>query len=478
MSNLTNHFQSQASTYIGNQSLTNQRLVVQGFEWNAGLIRLFMSIAISIYGLSLSFNLEHYMAIVAPEYRFSFGEITPVEYLVCICAYALTASVMPKSIDRPSSLFLIVIHLLIYVPATVIIVGAAQPRGNDGFDWILLTILTVGFTLACLLVRRRLWHPGNRQSSRNLRFVLIALWFAAAGTLITIFGDIMQFASLNTIYAQREIGSAQSILEGYLQTYFGYVFSPALLAIGLNRRLILPIAMGVLGAFVLYMTTAEKAVLTYPFLMAGAWLAMERNYKWMVHVNFLAPAFALITLLATLYYKTIYAANFVAAYFVSRAIMIPGACIVYYSDYFGENGYTFWSHLRGFNLFISTPPSYAQNPRWPSLGLLVGEEYLGIRTLNANANFIASDGLASFGPVGIIISFVLFAIFLIYVDRLSCGLPRAFVIVALVPLALTFTNGSLFTLMTSFGGFLILLSLRYQFKTRQSDTELKRWHLL
>ncbi len=416
------------------------------------------------------------MAVVSPEYKFTFGEVTFIEYLTCLTAYAFIAFEMPKTIDRPSSLFLIVTILMIYIPTTVIIVGSFQPNGSN-FDWPMLTVMTVGFVIACRLVSRLPWLPGDRESSRSFEYVLMFIWISSAMILVLQFGSIMQFATLDTIYVQREIASVRDVWEGYLQTYFGYVFSPTLLAIGLNKRLAIPIVMGFAGALILFMITAEKAALTYPFLLIGAWFALKHNYKWLLHVNFIATAFAIISFWATLYYQTVYAANFVAAYFVSRSVMIPGACVVYYADYFGQNGYTYLSHLRGFNQFISTPLSYAGNPRWPSLGHLVGEEYIGIRTLNANASFIASDGMASFGYLGVIISLVLFAIFLIYVDKFSRGLPSAFVVTALVPLALTCTNLSLFTLMLSFGGFLTLISLKYQFKTIKLDAETINWRL-
>jgi hypothetical protein len=157
-------------------------------------------------------------------------------------------------------------------------------------------------------------------------------------------------------------------------------------------------------------------------------------------------------------------AKFFAWYLGVRSLVTPGAFIVFYADYFGEHGYTYWTNISGINLLFEAPSIYADHNRWPSLGHMIGEDYIGKKNLNANANFIASDGVAGFGILGVIMVLVLFGYFIKALDRLSRGIPNSYLLTALVPLSLTLTNASLFTTLSSFGGFVILLALRYGHK--------------
>ncbi len=449
--------------------------------------RLFLCISTWIYAASLMYFLSYYLAAEAAIYKYTYGVFAPNEIISCMLAFAIVSSVLPKSIDRPSSLFLISVHFFIFVPAAIALIGLDRmpQHSNDEFDILLLITMTLGFVCANLLVSRYDWKPDERESSMSLLYVLMIVWTIALLALIQLYGTIMSFSSLETIYLQRDAGSAKGVFEGYLQTYFGYVISPSVLTIGLSKKRLLPIVMGFVGAVVLYMITAEKSAICYPFVMVCLYATLNSKWRGIANTGILGLLLAIISFTSAYFYKTVYPAYFLAVYFISRACMVPGIMVVFYSEYFEQNGYTFWSQTRGINLLIEPPAGYASNPRWPSLGHLVGEEYMGLRTLNANASFIASDGIASFGPLGALICFPLLACFLIYLDRYASGTTRPFAITLILPLAMTITNGSLFTAMTSFGGFAFIIAFRFLFKsqnaitnaTHSTDFDAKKWHL-
>ena len=106
---------------------------------------------------------------------------------------------------------------------------------------------------------------------------------------------------------------------------------------------------------------------------------------------------------------------------------------------------------------------YLSDPRWPGIGLLVGEDFIGFPKLNANANFVASDGIASIGILGIFISFLIFTVIFKIFDYVGKGIPKTLLLPLLLSIALTLTNGSALSVLTSTGGFLWMVVFRYAF---------------
>lgn len=148
--------------------------------------------------------------------------------------------------------------------------------------------------------------------------------------------------------------------------------------------------------------------------------------------------------------------------------MTPGSFIVQYMDFFSNRGYTHFSHIRGLGAVIGTPSQYANDGRWPALGLIVGEDHFGFLRLNANASFVASDGIASFGIIGIPIVFCLVALYLRVLDKSARGIGGVS-LVLLLPFTLTLSNGSIFTLLTSFGGIFWVIIMRFAFVEGQAS---------
>lgn len=152
--------------------------------------------------------------------------------------------------------------------------------------------------------------------------------------------------------------------------------------------------------------------------------------------------------------------------------MTPGSFIVQYMDFFSHRGYTHFSHIRGIGSVIGTPSQYANDGRWPALGLIVGEDHFGFLRLNANASFVASDGIASFGIIGIPVVFFLVALYLRVLDKSAHGIGGV-ALVILLPFTLTLSNGSIFTLLTSFGGIFWVIIMRFVFVEGQASSAMK-----
>ena len=100
---------------------------------------------------------------------------------------------------------------------------------------------------------------------------------------------------------------------------------------------------------------------------------------------------------------------------------------------------------------------------------MVGEDFIGFPKLNANANFVASDGIASLGLIGIFVSFLIFSIILKVFDYVGRGIPKTLLLPLLLSIALTLTNGSALSVLTSTGGFLWMLVFRYAFMRKDQQ---------
>ncbi|MCY1459837.1 hypothetical protein D9M71_773420 [compost metagenome] len=96
---------------------------------------------------------------------------------------------------------------------------------------------------------------------------------------------------------------------------------------------------------------------------------------------------------------------------------------------------------------------------------------LGVES-QSNASFVATDGVAALGDVGVFLIFVVYTVWLLLLDRVTSGWNRMFVIAVLFPLAFVSTNGSFFTMLTSFGGaFWLLVFFMDKYKIRLTRGE-------
>lgn len=437
-----------------------QRLIFGGLP----KVRVPLILASGVYALSLIYFLAVYASTEWSNYGFTYAGLNTIDLILLIATILFWSMVLPTELDRPSSLFLLFIYVLVCLPAVILMLTLDRP--TKGMYYPLLSVLVLSFGITCYFVRRFRWTEGVRCFSRRFVSSLVIFWTILLIFLVYRFNSIMSFSALDLIYDQREAGAAKNLLEGYAQTYFGYVVSTSLVAVGFFSKKMKLVLLGSIGAVVLYMISAEKAIFMYPLFIAIIYWALAVKTIFFRQFSVLLLCFSLLIVLPLPFIDKSAAAAFFAWYVGIRSIFLPGGVVVYYFDFFSANGYTFLSHVTGFNLLIDAPRVYSTDPKWPSIGYLIGDRYFGLPTMNANANFIASDGVAGFGIAGVFIAFALFAGFLIVLDRVTRGAPLSLTLPPLVPLALTLTNGSIFTSLTSFGGILFILCFSFFLKRK------------
>jgi len=416
---------------------------------------MFMVIAIA-YACAVYLSDALYLHNKWGYYGFLF--VTPSFQVVSLMTLLvfMVSMMVPLKIDRPSSLLIVTLYLVIYIPTVVITLCLSKEAVKDyGIE---LSSLTVAFFLICIAARL----PLRRYSitpllpGREFSTPLIAMWLVLGIYLIWRYHAVMHLVGLDSIYGQRALAVIDDGITGYAMSYFAVVVNPALVTIGIIRRRRLLLVMGVLGAIIVYAINATKISLALPLLMlilAKVWQSDKPISR--------------SSVLLSVGMLGIYAFVFFAHYvmntsvpmdlFAFRSIGLPALTFSQYSDIFSHDGYTWWSHIKGISLFIPAPSAYANDPSWPNLGHIVGGHVYESSEVNANANFFVSDGVASAGSLGILVIGVVAAFLFSTFDRLAKFIDPLFVMLATLPLATIITNGSIFTLFLSFGGFFWML---------------------
>jgi hypothetical protein len=134
-----------------------------------------------------------------------------------------------------------------------------------------------------------------------------------------------------------------------------------------------------------------------------------------------------------------------------RTISVPPLLIAQYYDFFRANPLTYMSHVHGVNLLVRYPYD-SDLPR------LIGQYFYDF-PVGSNAGLWAGDGLAGFGPPGIVLVSCFCAAVFWLLDCIAAPYEPRFVAVAISFAATSFANVPLTTAILSGGLGLLLVAL-------------------
>lgn len=371
----------------------------------------------------------------------------------------LSAVCQPTNITRPAPLSLFIIYFNVYIPCLItsllISNNAIQLYGG------ILLALTLVFCMAGLsLSKNDSTNAEAEKIPRNLPLLIWGLWLVSTLVLLVNFHQVMTIrplADIEDIYEQRVAGTATGAFLGYTQTFYSSIFAPGLLAIGLIQRNPLAITAAFASGLLMYSITAQRTILFLPVIIVLMhWVISNRRTRQHATSVTLLILAALISI-STMFAEESLIAAAVALLLTFRTIGIPGLTVSQYEDLFSVIGRTHWSHVKGIDLLVA-PPNYATvDSLWPNLGYMVGDRTYNNPIFNVNANLFAGDGVAAAGALGVFIIGLIFTIWLKVVEKASLNWPRKFSALAIMPAAISMTNGHFFTTMLSFGGIFWLL---------------------
>lgn len=416
------------------------------------------------YTIAFFLVYKNYLSVEWSYALFHYREMSFGEWSFAILSISIASIFLPKRIDSPSSMILWLLHSFILVPVNIItfMIGEHSPL----FYIPSLASMTFIMALAGYLSSKRIKKSAISDIAEKdpdlkfiAAFVIVFIFFSFI--LYFYFQEILTFSGIDDIYYQRfaasEIGGG---IIGYIRTHYAFVFAPALIAIGLScggyRYLIV---LGTIGGILVYMIDASKIALIMPIAMIVFYLLIK------FHLNgsyIFTAGLTLLTVICSLLTSQVALIKLVADLLILRSIAIPAQTFALYADLFTSRNYTWWSNVRGINLFVSPPEAFTADPFWPVLGQIVGAEYYGFGSrTNSNANLFVGEGVAAGGFIGVLVIGFIFILFLEALDQSAKQWNRMFTIIATVPIGLSLTNTHLSTLMLSFGGFFWLLLFRY-----------------
>jgi hypothetical protein len=361
----------------------------------------------------------------------------PAATLVVVALAALPAAWLPLSADRPSTVVLWFLYLLGYVPAVIV------PLLLTG-ELVTVLPLVVSLLAAIAILSLLLRLPPApleppRVAASAFAWVLAGLGLTSSLYIAATFG-VHALPSLAEVYTTRShfntaLGGAAA--AGYVVPWAANAINPALMALGVARRRLELVALGLVGQLLIYANTGFKSVLFSILLvpLVYAAIAVARRSFGLV-ATLAAPAIIAAAVLADSL-----SGHWLIA-LVRRLFATPGQVGWYYHDYFSEHPHYQLSH--SFLGWLLESP-YSEDPP-----LLIGRVYFPNDDPNANAHLWA-DAFANFGFAGIFVFTVVLALILLVVDGLGRKRDARVYASMLAIAGMTLASSALFTTLLTLG---------------------------
>jgi hypothetical protein len=395
-------------------------------------------------------------------FGFKLSPLNPTRFYFGLSLLCITALFQNSRITAPSTLIVFILYANVYIPClitTLLLTDDSIQRYGS-----VLVCLSVVFICSGIATAKTGNQVDAGTLSEKLDIFIVASWILAGIILAISYYPVMNIVPLDDqtdVYGQRMAGFADSFFLAYTQTFFSNIFNPTILLIGLIRKRLLLIIVAFIGGAMMYAITAQRTALLLPLLLLLIFLLMQSRRLAGIAAFVLLAFLSVAIFLSTILHENNLFAAVLALLLTFRTIAIPGLTISQYEDLFSEIGHTYWAHVKIIDIFVS-PPHFANNdPLWPNLGYIVGDRIYNNSIFNVNANLFAGDGIAAFGSMGVLAIGAVLIVWLKLIEKVAIGWNSTFATVALLPPAISLTNGHFFTTMLSFGGIFWLLAFKY-----------------
>lgn len=358
------------------------------------------------------------------------------------------------------------VYILVYVPAMYI--NYYNIKNITYIDLFVLNLLLTLLMIFGFFVSNKKYslRMGNLWIVNKLKVenFLVILGIIVMISVIMFYKNNMQLLNFKEIYDLRvknsEIGKG---VVGYLTMFLTYFFIPLYLSNALDKKKhflirVFYFVLALCASIIIYASTGAKIVI---FLFV---FIIFVNYLLSKTVKFYQNLLLVIVILNILFFMVPNEGIFfwIKSIYFLRSLTIGGWTMSVYYDYFTQNGFTYYSHIKFLNTIFDYYP-YGEL----GLGQLIGIEISGTPIANFNANFIASDGIAAAGIVGILVVGIVYILLLIFLNFLSNSLEyeklkkQSLVLMGFIS---SLTNLPLSTAMLSGGGLLLIIYLIFSNK--------------
>lgn len=351
-----------------------------------------------------------------------------------------------------------IIYLLVFLPSMIVPVMQYSSNAEKVMEVFLITwISCVVFLLLCRRNVLRVELP--RINPRVFWWSIGALWLAMLLLILVGFGSTFRFVGLQDLYTQRFEGAdvaGRSALIRYSIAILGSAIDPFLIAYGLYSRRYWISGIGMFGQIILFGTMAARAVLLSPLFVVAVWF-MKDELGRMRGQRFLLGLFVLVALtfpFLMTYNPIAGGINDLLTLVYLRTLLISGSMFGVYEQFFSLGDLTYYSHTNIGALFVEYPfgsisvGQAVMQYLVPATGLDLGE---------ANANFLATDGIAALGVAGIPVATLITGFILLGMSKLVPPRRTMLMIAAGTGFILSLANTSVLTSLITGGGLLLTL---------------------
>lgn len=440
--------------------------------------RIFLLIISFIYILVLRFTYE---ITIYPRWNyiglgFSPPSLWMSEFSVLFAIIPLFWA--PVSFFRPSVLLYYVQYTLVYVPTLYVCYHVNKPNLGDWECFTLNVFLFLGMLLLTIAYHIRIRKISPKFQLKQT-YSLTYVGFSFSVILLFIVGlktgssfdsafetdDTTRLVGAqifeNANASRGKFSSSASTLGGRFAVYSMFwlsgFFLPLIFTYGIFLRKKINFVFFFLGYLFLFIFAGYKACIVALVSLPITWYILSRKTNGPAVMILMCSFFLIISNLSSLAET---GGTQIGAWFSMltkwasfRIFCIAPLTIVQYLDFFESNPLTYMSHVKGFNLLIDYP--YIQD-----IAKYVGRYYYG-GGINVNAGLWATDGIAAFGIVGILISSIVCGVVFWVFDSAAIGFNPKFVSLASGYLSMTFANTSIFTNVLTGGLFLLILTVYF-----------------
>lgn len=350
-------------------------------------------------------------------------------------------------------------YILVYMPLLLAVMVTKSMRTFEGsLIFIeLFVVQIIFFKTDCVVLFNSFW----RKPYKYIPFQILELV-----TVILIIFLIIDnrhglhfvnfFQHQDEMYELRaDYSQTRGILSGYILNWVGKGFLPILLVRYLCKNQKGKITLAIVGYFIVYMLDMQKITLVMPFVMILFYILVTK----LKNIQLYFP-FIFISLLIVIPCILLHTLNNPIAYTLSSILIMRTQCVsgwlgsIYFNFFQAEcHPFTYYTHI-GIIKWITGAYPYGEK----SLGVAVSEG-----AMNANANFMLTDGYAAGGILGILIVAIVFIIIKSILNGTGSRYNPQVLFVGFLPAISAMMNVSIFTSVLS-SGLLIIYLILLKFK--------------
>ncbi len=346
------------------------------------------------------------------------------------------------SINRAAvlELFFSISYFLLYIPI-VVTFHFQYPNGSEFYYFTF--ILMFSYSLIFIIPNFFKYNKMRFKEFKASNLVVLNLLMSSV-ILATNFSNF-SVVSFEDVYSHRENVRSINPIIGYLILWNTYLVSPLTLILGLLQKNKIAIVVGLSCSLLVYGVNASKIVLFIPFLIIFFYRLRKDLDKVFKRLSIIFSTVIIILILMSQKFFMI------TAVILMRTFGIAGLLTYQYNEFFNHNPLTYFTHINVINAVFGTYP-YGDKP----LGVVVSQYFDETSISNSNANFWATDGIASLGFEGIILISILLGLFLGIWKSLTNENNFYLMLLLIVSFSFIVLNVGLFTSLVS-GGYLFFI---------------------